>query len=279
LPSFTHRSVPGSQHALPPHADPRQQRCPGPPHASHVPELPHTLLALLQTFPLQQGCPGPPHVAQVEPKQTSVSTSHVRLGPQHGSAGPPHLMHVPPRVSHVALGALQVVPQHGSLMAPQPPQLPPLHTPPPSTPVQTWDAPTHRRTPVTVTQHPPLLHTLDAQHGSVTPPHAWQVAPLHAAVAWHDCPSQQGWPGAPQTRHVLPLHTRPAWQRRPAQHASPEPPHGAGGESGTPTSGMGCVESLPTSRGASCVTSGCVESGRALSTRVSFVDAVSIGTA
>jgi hypothetical protein len=47
--------------------------------------------------------------------------------------------------------------------------------------VHTCDAPTHLRTLLTVTQHPPLLHALAEQHGSVTPPHAWHVAPLHAA--------------------------------------------------------------------------------------------------
>jgi hypothetical protein len=95
-------------------------------------------------------------------------------------------MHVPPWVSQVAFGALQVVPQHGSLRPPHPPQLPPLQTPPPSTPAQTCDAPMHRRIPLTVTQHPPLLHTFDVQHGSVTSPHDWHVAPLQAAPDWHD---------------------------------------------------------------------------------------------
>jgi hypothetical protein len=59
--------VPGSQQALPPHAEPRQQRWPGLPHASQVPALPQMLFALLHTFPLQHGCPGPPQVAHVEP--------------------------------------------------------------------------------------------------------------------------------------------------------------------------------------------------------------------
>jgi hypothetical protein len=90
-------------------------------------------------------------------------------------------MHVPPTVSHVAVGALHTLPQHGSVSPPQPPQLPALHTPPPSTPVQTCDGPTHRRTPLTVTQHPPLLQVFAAQHGSVTPPHAWHCEPLQAA--------------------------------------------------------------------------------------------------
>jgi hypothetical protein len=192
LASATQRSVPESQHAVPPQTDPRQHRWPGPPQASHVPELPHTLLALLQRFPLQHTWPGPPHVAQVLPEQANVSTLHVRFGPQHGSPAPPHAMHVPPIGSHVAFGALHVVPQQGWLSAPHPPQLPPLQTPPPSTPVHTCEDETHRRMPLTVTQQPPLLHALAAQQGSVTSPHAWHVAPLHAAPVAHDWPSQQG---------------------------------------------------------------------------------------
>jgi hypothetical protein len=101
-------------------------------------------------------------------------------------------MQLPLWVSHVALGALHVVPQQGSLSPPQPPQLPPLHTPPPSTPAHTCAEPMQRRMPLTVTQHPPPLQTFAAQQGSVTPPQAWHCAPLHAAPVWHDWPSQQG---------------------------------------------------------------------------------------
>lgn len=271
LPSNTQRSVPASQQAVPLQTEPRQQRWPGPPHASQVPALPHTLFGLLQMLPLQQGCPGPPQVAQVVPAHASVSALQVRLGPQHGSPGPPQVMQMPLPVSQVALGALHVLPQQGWLIPPQPPQLPAPHTPPPSTPVQTCDAPTHRRTPVTVTQHPPSLQTFAAQQGSVTPPHDWHCAPLQAAPVWHACPSQQGWPGAPQRRHVVPLHTRAAWQRRPAQHISPAPPHGSGGESGTPTSTMGCVVSPETSRGLSCCVTSGGESGRNASPVVSIL--------
>ena len=150
------------------------------------------MFAPLHVLPLQHTWPGPPHVAHVDPEHASVSTLHVRFGPQHGSPAPPHVMQVPPIVSHVAFGALHVVPQHGWLIAPHPPQLPPLHTPPPSTPAHTCDAPTHRRVPVTVTQQPPLLHVLAVQHGSVTSPHAWHVAPLQAAPVAHDWASQHG---------------------------------------------------------------------------------------
>ena len=90
-------------------------------------------------------------------------------------------MHVPPDTSQVAPGALHVVPQQVWVSAPQPPQLPALQTPPPSTPVHTCDSLTQRRIPLTVTQQPPPLHALPAQQGSVTPPHAWQFAPLQEA--------------------------------------------------------------------------------------------------
>jgi hypothetical protein len=78
-------------------------------------------------------------------------------------------------------------------------------------------------------------------------------------------------------RHVLPLHTRPVWHRRDAQHGSPEPPHGPGLESETPTSGVGCVESLALSRGGCATSSGVGESGgRGASTLVSAPGDVSM---
>jgi hypothetical protein len=79
-----------------PHVDPPQHIWSLPPHASHVPPLPHSLPAA-QVDPPQQGCPGPPHVPQV-PTDEQVTPDAVHLCPvQQASPVPPQCEQVPTR--------------------------------------------------------------------------------------------------------------------------------------------------------------------------------------
>jgi hypothetical protein len=172
----------------PPHTNPLsqvappQQRCPEPPHATHVAAPPSAPLA--QTKPLSQ-------VPLVPP--------------QHIWPPPPHPWHVPPTPF--------IAPMH----VPPGWQTAPTQQVPPTAP-QFWQL--RKALPGGLAQPSPLLQVLRAQHASSSAPQAWQVSapPPSPTPPWQanpalqllaPLPPQHDWPLLPHALHVPAEHVAP----------------------------------------------------------------------
>jgi hypothetical protein len=168
------------------------------PLAMHAPVAPSQQPPAAQSPAAQQGCPGPPqasHLPEVSlhtspvPVQKSASRPlPVGLPGQQSSFGPPHLsvivppVHEPPEQTpsavppHVAAGATQTF---ATQQAPAVRQ--------PEAAQQAWPAPPHGATN-------PLSQTIDDPAFS---PEARQRPALQQPPAAHVPAAQQTWPGAP----------------------------------------------------------------------------------